>query len=501
MAPDPSTMTREQKELVAAAIMEKNRRIARKDPVFFINHYLMTFDPRPTAPKADLDFILYDFQVETVHDMVAAIREGHDLFIEKSRDMGVSWLTAAVIFWMWLYDDGFQALMGSRKEDYVDNGTLDSLFGKLDYFIRTIKDKALLPVGYNHKKHRTYMKLYNPENENMMKGESSNKNFSRGGRYKVVFFDEFAFWPDARNSWTAAGDATKCRLAVTTPPDEPSYAKTVRFSGKCKVLTLHWSRHPNKGPDWYLYEAGRRTEDEVLHEIDISWEYTSTGRPYPEADKLTFGQFKYDPSLPLYASIDLGLDAIAVGYYQPVRNSHWITMVDAFEISNKTIDYMYPFFGGEIDPEQVYDDKALRFLEHIKWWQKPIVFGDPSGKSRHVESGISPYAKLEQKEIYVQINTQENDWPSRRDAAKKLLVHLRVNDTERTRWFYECVKMARYPKRDPETSQQVTPVKQPVHDWTSHHRTELEFFAVNYYGEDPEDEKPMAEAPMSSMMY
>jgi phage terminase large subunit len=233
-----------------------------------------------------LDFTLYPFQEEEVIELVKAIREGYDYFIEKSRDMGASWIVAAVIFWMWLDDDGFQALMGSRKEDYVDNGTLDSLFGKLDYFIQTIKDKSLLPKGFNNKKHRTYMKLVNPENGNVMKGESANKNFSRAGRYKVVFFDEFGFWPDARNSWTAAGDATKCRLAVTTPPDEPSFAKVVRFGNKIKVRSLHWRLHPKKDDDWYLSEKSRRTEEEVLHEIDISWEYSSVGKPYPEIKAL-----------------------------------------------------------------------------------------------------------------------------------------------------------------------------------------------------------------------
>lgn len=497
---DPTTMTRAQKEYVAAAIMERNRRMGRKDAVFFINNYLKTFDPRPDAFPHDLDFKLYEFQAEEIIELVKAIREGYDYFVEKSRDMGVSWLVAAVIFYMWLFDDGFQGLIGSRKEDYVDNGTLDSLFGKLDYFIRTIKDKTLLPEGFDIKKHRTYMKLSNPANGNMLKGESANKNFSRGGRYKVVFFDEFGFWPDARNSWTAAGDATKCRLAVTTPPDEPSFAKVVRYAGKAKVSTLHWRKHPKKDDAWYQYEQSRRTKEEVMHEIDISWEYSSTGRPYPEIDTVTFGQFAYDPLMPLYASIDLGLDAIAIGWYQPVQNSDWITLIEAYEVSNQIIDWTLPLFGKDIDPRFTYSDDDLAFINSVRMWKPPIMYGDPSGNQRHVESGVSPYTILGQNGLPVTVNTLENEWAPRRDATKKLLQRLRINDNPRTKWWYECMKSARYPKRDPETSQSTEAIKKPVHDWTSHHRTQLEFFAVNYR---PVKKQPQAhrEAPVNTLIY
>ncbi len=460
---------------------EADRRRARKDCVFFIEHYLKTFDPRPEAAPHHLDFTLYDFQKDYVNGLVKAIREGYDIFDEKSRDMGASWLALAVRFWLWLYEEGYQGLLGSRKEDYVDNGTLDSLYGKLDYFIREIKDPLLLPQGFDIKKHRTYMKLMNPENGNVLKGESANKNFSRAGRYKDILYDEFGFWPDARHSWTAGGDATRCRHAVTTPPDEPSFAKVIRFSDKIKVRTWHWSLHPHKDVAWYESEKSRRTEEEVLHEIDISWEYSSTGKPYPEIKRCPVGQYPYDPTLPLYRTLDIGLDAVAIGYWQPVRNSDWITLVDAYENYDKIIDWYMPFLGKDIDATYEYTEDDLAFIDHIRMWKPGILYGDPSGHQRHVESRVSPYTVMRQKYgLNVSVNTRENDWKSRKDASKRLLTHLRINDTPRTKWFIECVSSARYPKRDEETSQSVTPINKPVHDWTSHHRTQMEFFAVNY---------------------
>lgn len=477
---------------------ELDRRKAKTDPVFFINNYLKTFDPRPEAYPHDIDFILYPFQEDYVLGLVKAIETGHDIFDEKSRDMGASWLSLAVRFWMWLFADGYQSLLGSRKEEYVDSGTYKSLFGKLDYFIRTIKDPLLLPKGFNIKKHRTYMRLINPANGNVIEGESSNKNFSRAGRYKDILYDEFGFWPDARSSWTAGGDATRCRHAVTTPPDEPSYAKSLRFSDKIKIRTFHWRLHPNKDDKWYEYEKSRRTEEEVLHEIDISWEYSGVGKPYPEINHVQFGQYPYDPVLPLYVSIDLGLDAVAIGYYQPVMNSNYITMIDAYENTGKLIDWYTPFFGKDIDSKFVYTESDLEFIEQVKLWKGAIFYGDPSGKQRHIESNISPYEILRKDYgIYVQTNDAENDWMARKNATKSMLMHLRINDTPGTRWFLECVASARYPKRDEETSQSTSPISKPVHDWTSHHRTQLEFFSVNYKSQSNDSADSYVSAPFS----
>lgn len=504
---DLSKLSPAQRAEASAIILELDRRRAKRDPVFFIERYLKTFDPRPEAAPHHLDFILYPYQKEYVLGLVKAVREGYDLLDEKSRDMGVSWLALAVRFWLWLFEDGYQGLLGSRKEDYVDNGTLDSLYGKLDYFVQNIKDPLLLPPGFDVTKHRTYMKLINPANGNVLKGESANKNFSRGGRYKDVFFDEFGFWPDARNSWTAAGDATHCRHAVTTPPDEPSYARTLRFSDKVKVRTWHWRLHPHKDDAWYAYERGRRTQEEVLHELDISWEYSNTGRPYPEISRVVTGRHDYDEKSPLYLSIDLGLDAIALGWYQPVRNSNFIKLIEAFETQDHIIDWCLPMFGvpdyldepicvscGKVH-NFIYTDEERAFIDRVKDWKPDTIFGDPSGKQRHVESGVSPYSILSEHGIDVQVNEQENEWVARRDAAKRMLPRLVVNDTPRTQWWLECMKNARYPKRDEETSQSVNALSKPVHDWTSHHRTQFEYFCVNYKGDYAPRAQPVTAAP------
>lgn len=478
-------------------LAEMERRKAKKDPVYFINHFLMTFDPRPTAPKHHLDFLLYPFQIEYVHSLVKAIRTGEDLFVEKSRDMGISWVTLGVFLWLWLNEPGFQALLGSRKEDLVDGKEIDALFPKLEYMIQHIKDPLLLPKDFSLKKHRTYMSLTNPENGNSISGESANSNFGRAGRYTAALCDEGGFWADFQRSWTALGESTLSRILITTPPDKPSYAKAVRFGGLIKVLTYLWKLHPTKDRNWYEFQKTKKTEEEMLHEIDISWEYSRAGRPYPEADKLDIGLFPYDSSLPLYVSIDLGRDAVALGWYQPVRNSHWMTLVAAYENHDHLIDWYVPFLGGDVSSDFIYTDADLAFIENIKYWRKPVFYGDPSGKAKHVESKRSPYEVLKQDyNIIVNVNDKMNDFISRRDETKRLLMHLRVNDTPGTQYFMTCLQSAQYPEKA-ENSQSTTEQIKPIHDWTSHHRTQLEFFAVNYKA--PRKEQVRRQVPQQAL--
>ena len=54
-----------------------------------------------------------------------------------------------------------------------------------------------------------------------------------------------------------------------------------------------------------------------------------------------------------------------------------------------------------------------------------------------------------------------------------------MNETPRNFTWMESLEQARFPQR-PDGSQATTEVKLPIHDWTSHHRTATEYFAVNY---------------------
>lgn len=274
--------------------------------IFFIENFGYTFDPRPQAEPHNLPFILFQYQKDTIKWLIEHIDNGRDGLIEKSRDMGATWLVLVwVMIWYWLFRDGCNFLLGSYKEALVDNRGKDSIFGMIDYGIDSLP-KWLLPKGFNKDKHRTQLKIQNPANSNLISGDTMNPDFGRGTRKTAILFDELGSWDYAKDGWESAGDATTCRIALSTPKGYNFFAM-LRESG-IDVLTLHWKLHPLKDQQWYEFEKKRRSEEEIAQELDISYNKSQEGRVYPEwnQDNVEEGFFPYDENLPLYVGWDFG---------------------------------------------------------------------------------------------------------------------------------------------------------------------------------------------------
>jgi hypothetical protein len=466
---------------------------AKTDPIVYIDRFFYTFDPRRDNPH--LRFRLFDFQKKLINDIKAAIDGGTDIFIDKSRDMGVTYTILSLFLWYWMYVAGSNFLVGSRKEDYVDNrfgkvrglemsNKEESLFGKMEYMLRKLP-AFLLPQGFDIQRHLGYMKLVNPQNGNVIMGESSNRNFSRGGRFKAVLLDEFAFWEEDQSVWGATADTTQCRIVATTAGERPCKAKRLRF-GKdgenIRIIEVAYTLDPRKDVEWAAKERSRRSREDFAREIERNWETAIHGIVYTEIAKARVGEYPYVPKWPLYIAWDFGLDGTALQWWQVNLNNNLKRLVQAYENRDKPVQYYFPFFGQPIDSLFGYTAEELELIRIVGQWKKAIHFGDPDVAKRAYQdqATISTRSLLEQAGIYIQTRPEANDFQTRRDRTKVLLqAGIEVNDTAGTRHFMECIQSARYPERT-DTSQAVTPITLPIHDQTSHMRTALEYFAVNY---------------------
>lgn len=264
-----------------------------KDILFAFNVIFWTYDPR-SRPQ-HLPFITYpEFQDDAILELNHHIQNGVDLLIDKSRDMGVSWIVTTVFLWNWLRPEaGNDFLLGSRKEPLVDKkGNLDTLMEKCRYNIYKLPD-FLVPKGFDPNKHDNHLQLFNPESRCPITGESTNEHFATGGRYRAVLFDEAAKWGStAEPAWISAGDSTPCRIAVSTPFGMGTHFSRLRFSKTTRVLSFHWSKHPKKAigaycdletkkvrSPWYDQECKRReaTPLSIGQELDI--DYVTSGSP------------------------------------------------------------------------------------------------------------------------------------------------------------------------------------------------------------------------------
>lgn len=451
--------------------------LCKQDPIFFIENFGWTFDPRPGREPHHFPFILYPYQEDLVRWLVDHINSGKDGLIDKSRDMGATWVIVWVFYWYWRFSDTFSGLLGSYKESLVDDKTDGSLFGKIDYAVQNTP-KWILPARFDVKKHRTQMKLLNPENYNLIIGDTMNPDFSRGRRFNVVCLDEGASWQYFREAWTASGDSTPCRLTVSTPKGRNSFCN-LKESG-IDYLSLHWKLHPLKDAEWYEFEKSRRTDEEVAQELDISYNKSQEGRVYPEWDSVPYGNFPYEEELPLFVSWDYGKsDDTCIIWFQPDRDNK-IRVVDAYANRGKLIDFYVPLITGIVPSDNFrYSKKDLEIIESHKRWKKGIHFGDPAGKQTNQVVNRSVIDVLKESGIYVNTNDMAIGFQPRKTATKLLMRKLVVNDNERTRDMGYAIENSRYPSVRRGGQEEINSVL-PVHDWTSHYRTALEYFAVNF---------------------
>jgi hypothetical protein len=144
--------------------------------------------------------------------------------------------------WRWQFRGNNTFLEVSRKQDLVDRrGDMDSLFEKHRYLLR------MQPPWMRPRNIRDHICLLeNLDNGSMISGESTNESVGQGGRKTAILLDEFARVKDGEAIDLATRDTSACRIFNSTPQGPGTWFTKLRNSGRVKVFTMHWSRHPEK---------------------------------------------------------------------------------------------------------------------------------------------------------------------------------------------------------------------------------------------------------------
>jgi len=236
----------------------------REHPGEFINDWCFTRDPRNAArgKLTKLPFVLFPRQWELVEFFHDCVKSGAPGLVEKSRDMGATWLAASFSAWMWLFYPGASVGWGSRKAEQVDKlGDLDSIFEKIRVGILDLP-VDFLPASFDAKDHMSYMRIVNPENGATITGESGD-NIGRGGRKSVYFKDESAHYERPLKIEAALSDNTDVQIDISSVngTGNPFHLKREAgyewFSGdqmdrsRTAVFVLDWRDHPEKTQEWY----------------------------------------------------------------------------------------------------------------------------------------------------------------------------------------------------------------------------------------------------------
>jgi hypothetical protein len=252
----------------------------RLDGLFWINTFVWTYNPQHEGTEVG-PFITWDFQDEAYREILSAVEHRHDLVIEKSREMGASWLCLLVMDWISLFHSHKKFLLLSRSEEAVDKSEEpDCLMWKLDFVHKYLPDWMSNRIG-RAKRRMTFKRT-----ESRITGQASTGKAGVGGRATAAFVDEFSQIAEDREMLARTADTTKCRIFNFTHTHVGTAAYDLSQRPDVKKLVMHWSQHPEKNRGLYQVDAQGRIETldptyQYPHDYKFVIDGSPTGGPFP----------------------------------------------------------------------------------------------------------------------------------------------------------------------------------------------------------------------------
>lgn len=460
---------------------------SKKDIYFWINYFVWIREPRVEKGKdPNIPMFIegrWAFQKKVVDEILEAIEQETDLHIEKSRDMGLSWLMCVIAVWGWNFHR-WDSLFGSKNEKVVDTrNDMKTLFPKMRAIIKKMPH-WMLPKNFDSDKDMSHLNIYNPETGTSISGEANSANFATGTRCKFIVYDEFAKWEHTdTHAWTSGGAATTCRIANSTPfyKNNKFYQLIDETKGEknIKRLQVHYSLDTRKDEKWAEREKKRHDPEEWNQEYEISYQGTIFSgvfvREMNEARETgrINNNVEYIPGRDIYAAMDLGMgDATAIVFCQMTRWGEQINLFDCYDNKNQGIDHYIQWMKS---PDRVWNQAGNG--KYMEGWENIIIVPDPNqATNRELSSGQSVTNIFSNSGFQV-----ETRWIGEQEGisyAKKILKKTRFKsnlsvieslDSYHYKWD---VNRQQYQRR-------------PIHDWSSHYCKAFIYFSA--FVEEPED--------------
>lgn len=172
-----------------------------------------------------------------------------NLVIEKSRQIGETWLFAALLLWALIYHPVQLLAMHQRAAEIADRGfTVKSLFGKMRYIYRRLpaSTPGLAPLSFRPFS-QDPASVVNDRNGATLYGECQRDDPGRGGTFDAIVVDEAAFVRHGEAVFAAIDEACESGIALLS-----SVNGSDNFHARIAdeepdgwgYLRLHWSTHP-----------------------------------------------------------------------------------------------------------------------------------------------------------------------------------------------------------------------------------------------------------------
>ena len=229
------------------------------DPAHFLRKYCIIQHPT----KGKMYFNLYPFQEDTL----GQLNEHRYNVILKSRQLGISTLTAGYSLWCMLFKSDFNVLVIATKQDVAKN---------LVTKVRVMHDN--LPSWLKGKALEDNKLSLRFKNGSQIKAISSKGDAGRSEALSLLVLDEAAFIDRIDEIWTAAQQTLATgggAIMLSTPNGTGNlFHKTwtdAKADGRFNPIKLHWSCHPERDDAWRIMQTELLGEKAAAQECDCDF--------------------------------------------------------------------------------------------------------------------------------------------------------------------------------------------------------------------------------------
>ena len=390
------------------------------------------YEPRSITgkPAKTLPYLLMAFQVKLIQHFrrVCEMPEQHDSWWSKARGLGASWTLCWCALMAWRFTQWSGGLVSAKEELVETRNNVNSLFGKIDFFLIHLPD-WWKPPGFIHDHrnggHRMHRSLVHPDPKNpaILRGATTTGDAFRSDRYTFAIYDEGSAHDKLEDAVNAGAGSTDHQFGCATESfehgrdwrnlcDAAEKADRDNPAAEPRYLTLDWHLNPYYTPARIDRERRRAIAKGNLAGFEREFMRDpwagATNNVYPEAVKIPTLHRPYTGSEQVIVAIDPGhLDDTAVIWGIPTgsraaddRGVHWL---GCYERNKMPVEFWAHLLTG-IEPQagdvcwaddgpSWFGDREqaiMAFFRDLPWQGSRVRFVmDPAGRQEH--NGLSFY--------------------------------------------------------------------------------------------------------------
>jgi hypothetical protein len=325
-------------------IIQQQYAMCAKDPVFFMRQYCYIQHPK----KGKIKFNLFPFQETSLTEL----RDNRYNVILKSRQLGISTLSAGFALWCMLFKEDFNVLVIATTQEVAKN---------LVTKVRVMHDN--LPSwlkGNIEADNKLSLKF---KNGSQIKAVSSATTGARSEALSLLIIDEAAFIRNIEEIWIASQATLSTgggAIVLSTPNGVGNWFHQTWADAEADIngfhtIKLHWTVHPERDQAWRDQQTQLLGERGAAQECDC--DFISSGHTVVDGSILIeydaqctepIEKRGYDGAYWIWEYPDYAKDYIVVADVARGDSSDW-SAFHVIDVQNVT---QVAEFKGKIPPNE-----------------------------------------------------------------------------------------------------------------------------------------------------